>query len=66
MIVRTVLNEGDNTVTVEFEEGDDIPEEDDIIVIEGEGIRLGRTLFDKYGVRTYEILEWGLDDPYPD
>lgn len=66
MILKSVLDVDDRTITVEIEDDDDIPEYEDIISIEGEGIMLGNLLYDKYGIRTYEILERDLDDPWED
>jgi len=67
MILRKALYLDDPIITLEIEKDDnELPEYGDILSSEGEGIRVGQTLYDKYGIRTYEILERGLDDPWPD
>ena len=63
MILRKALDDNDPTITIEIEQGDDIPEKGDIISINGEGILLGEFLHNENEIRTYRISERGLEDP---
>jgi hypothetical protein len=61
MIVRSLFDlEDDDTITVEYEDGEPIPEEEDVIYLPDtidEGIRVGKILYHKFNVITYEITE---------
>ena len=69
MILRTYLGEDDGFITVEYKEGEDLPEDGDILYPEGgddDGIMVGCIIYDKYNVRTYKIIERGLEGSYYD
>jgi hypothetical protein len=70
MILRTYFDSyKDKTITIENEEGEPFPEEGDVIYLDGfddEGIVVGRILYDKYNVRTYEILELHIEGSFGD
>jgi hypothetical protein len=55
--LRKALSPDDTTITFHLEEGEEMPEPGHTIGIEGEDIKIGKQLFSKYGVATYEILE---------
>jgi hypothetical protein len=61
MIIRSIFDlDEDNTITVEYEDGEPIPEEEDVIYLPDsldEGVRVGRILYHKFNVVTYEIIE---------
>jgi len=63
MILAKELNEGDKTMTGIREDGDKEIEYGDIVYLDHEGFRLGRCLYDKFGIVTHEILERDLVDP---
>jgi hypothetical protein len=60
MIIRTIFDsDKDETITVEHEDGEPIPDEDDVIYLpdcQDEGFRVGKILYHKYNVVTYEII----------
>ena len=69
MIIRTLFDENDDTITVEYEEGEPYPEEEDVIYIPGQddkGFRVGRILYHKFRVITYEIIERNVEGSYDD
>lgn len=69
MIVRSLWSENDDTITVEFNEGEPTPDEDAVLYLEGYenfGIRVGKELYNKFGVVTYEVLETGIPGSYDD
>ena len=66
VILAKELSENNTTITGIREDGDPEIEYGHIVYLDGEGFRLGRCLYDKYGIVTHEILERGLVDPNPD
>ena len=69
MIVRKFWADQHDTITIEYENGEETPSQDDVIYFEGvddDGVRVGRTLYDKYNVKTYEVLETGISGSYDD
>ena len=70
MIIRTVFDgDEDETITVEYEDGEAIPEEEDVIYFPdrpNEGYRVGKILFHKYNIVTYRIIERDVEGSYED
>ena len=70
MIIRKVFDTDiDETITVESEDGEPIPEEDDVIYFpdaDDEGFRVGRILYHKYNIVIYEIIERHVEGSYDD
>ncbi len=60
MIIRTLFDtQKDRTVTIEYEDGEPLPVSGEVMYFDGyedEGFEVGRILYDKYNVRTYEIV----------
>ena len=58
-----------DVMTIEYENGEVLPVEGDVLYLPGEidcGYRIGKELYNKYNVATYEIIEWGVEGTFDD
>jgi len=69
MIIVKKLDDNYSSLTLECEDGEEFPEVGEVLFFEGaddDGIRVGKIIYDKYGVRTYVILEHDIEGSYYD
>lgn len=70
MKVKKIFDhDDDNTITCEYEDGEDIPEYGDVLYFPNEldnGFRVGNLLYNKYNTVIYEIIERKVEGSYDD
>jgi hypothetical protein len=69
MILKKLYSVGDNTITFEYVDDEELPDYGTVVYPEGaddNGVRVGDVLFDKYNVIIYEILEEDIEGSYDD
>ena len=69
MKIKKMYEDGDKTITFEYEMGEELPDEGTVVYPKGgidAGVRVGKVLYDKFNVIIYEVTDYGIEGSYDD
>ena len=69
MKIKKLYQDGDKTITFDYEPGEELPDLGTVVYPEGgsnNGVKVGKILYDKFNVIIYEVTEFGINGSYED
>ena len=69
MKLKKLYEDGHKTITFEYIDGEELPDEGTVVYPEGgtdNGVRVGKVLYDKFNIIVFEVIDFAIEGSYED